>query len=64
VLTGRAESGGRLPITFPVDEDNTPIQSPEQYLGVDGIAEYSQELRHFVLARCGERPKLRCCWLR
>jgi beta-glucosidase len=44
VLTGRAECGGRLPITFPVDEDNTPIQRAEQYPGVDGVAVYSEEL--------------------
>jgi len=44
VLTGRAEPGGRLPITFPVDESTTPIQSPEQYPGVGGVVTYSEEL--------------------
>jgi beta-glucosidase len=44
VLTGQAECGGRLPITFPSDEDNTPIQSAEQYPGNDGVAVYSEEL--------------------
>jgi hypothetical protein len=38
VLTGRAEPGGRLPITFPIDESTTRIQSPEQYPGVGGVA--------------------------
>jgi beta-glucosidase len=31
VLTGRAEPGGRLPITFPTDEATTSIQRPQQY---------------------------------
>jgi hypothetical protein len=44
VLAGRAESGGRLSITFPVDESTTPIQSPEQYPGVGGVTTYSEDL--------------------
>ena len=44
VLTGRAEPGGRLPITFPTDESTTPIQKAQQYPGVDGVATYSEEL--------------------
>ena len=44
VLTGRAEPGGRLPITFPTDESATPIQELEQYPGIDGVTTYSEEL--------------------
>ena len=44
VLTGRAEPGGRLPITFPTDEAATPIQEPQQYPGVNGVATYSEDL--------------------
>ena len=44
VLTGRAEPGGRLPITFPTDESATPIQEPSQYPGVNGVATYSEDL--------------------
>jgi beta-glucosidase len=44
VLTGRAEPGGRLPITIPTDEAPTPIHDPGQYPGVDGVATYSEEL--------------------
>jgi beta-glucosidase len=43
VLTGRAEPGGRLPITFPTDESATPIHEPEQYPGVNGVATHSEE---------------------
>ena len=44
VLTARAEPGGRLPITFPVDEAATPMEAPEQYPGLDGVATYWEEL--------------------
>ena len=44
VLTGAAEPGGRLPITFPADEQRTPIETASQYPGVDGVASYSEEL--------------------
>jgi beta-glucosidase len=44
VLTARQEPGGRLPITFPVDEQSTPIQDPAQYPGVDGVSTYSEGL--------------------
>jgi beta-glucosidase len=36
VLVGRTEPGGRLPITFPIDETTTPIPEPHQYPGVNG----------------------------
>ena len=44
VLTGAVEPGGRLPITFPADERRTPMESAEQYPGVDGIATYAEGL--------------------
>ena len=44
VLTGAAEPGGRLPITFPADEQQTPMETAAQYPGVDGVASYSEEL--------------------
>ena len=44
VLTGTAEPGGRLPITFPAEERRTPMESAEQYPGVDGVATYAEEL--------------------
>ena len=44
VLTGAVEPGGRLPITFPADEQQTPVETAAQYPGVDGVATYSEEL--------------------
>ncbi len=44
VLTGAVEPGGRLPITFPADEQQTPMETAAQYPGVDGVATYSEEL--------------------
>ena len=43
VLYGRAEPGGRLPQTFPVDEKQAPFR-PAQYPGVGGVAKYSDGL--------------------
>jgi beta-glucosidase len=43
VLTGAAEPGGRLPITFPSDEQATAIETASQYPG-NGVARYSEEL--------------------
>lgn len=36
ILFGDVNPSGRLPITLPVDEDSTPVSSPEQYPG-DGL---------------------------
>ncbi len=44
VLTGRTEPGGRLPITFPADEQSTPIQDSAQYPGDGDTVQYSEEL--------------------
>ena len=44
VLTGTVEPGGRLPISFPADEQQTPMETAAQYPGVDGVATYSEEL--------------------
>ncbi|WP_052226268.1 glycoside hydrolase family 3 protein [Microbacterium mangrovi] len=42
VLTGAAEPGGRLPLTFPASLADTPAASPETYPGVDGRVHYSE----------------------
>ncbi|HYI66783.1 MAG TPA: glycoside hydrolase family 3 C-terminal domain-containing protein [Candidatus Limnocylindrales bacterium] len=42
VLFGDVNPSGKLPITFPMDEDHTPIAAPEQYPGVGGAVRYSE----------------------
>lgn len=45
LLTGRAEPGGRLPLTFPTTDDQTPARGhPERYQGHDEIVDYSEGL--------------------
>jgi beta-glucosidase len=42
VLFGKVNPSGKLPITFPKHETDTPLQSPAQYPGVDGVVHYSE----------------------
>ncbi|MFT4230168.1 MAG: glycoside hydrolase family 3 C-terminal domain-containing protein, partial [Microbacterium sp.] len=42
VLTGEAEPGGRLPVTFPASLDDTPAADPVTYPGVDGRVHYDE----------------------
>jgi hypothetical protein len=43
VLFGDAEPGGRLPVTFPLREEDTPFYlHPERYPGVAELAQYSE----------------------
>jgi len=44
ILFGDVDPSGKLPITFPVSLSQTPIQSAQQYPGVDGTAVYSEGL--------------------
>jgi beta-glucosidase len=44
LLLGRASPGGRLPVTFPVREGDTPVATPERYPGIRGIQRYSEGL--------------------
>ena len=42
VLFGDVNPSGRLPLTFPRSLSQTPVSTPEQYPGVDGVASYSE----------------------
>ena len=42
VLFGQVNPSGKLPITFPKHDTDTPLQTPAQYPGVDGVAHYSE----------------------
>jgi beta-glucosidase len=42
VLFGDEDPGGRLPVTFPADAGQGPVQSIEQYPGVGGVATYTE----------------------
>ena len=42
VLFGDVNPSGKLPLTFPIDEARTPLTTPEQYPGVDGVLSYSE----------------------
>ncbi len=44
ILFGDVTPSGKLPITFPRSERETPLSSPEQYPGVNGVAHFSEEL--------------------
>ncbi|MCM3032331.1 glycoside hydrolase family 3 protein [Niallia sp. MER 6] len=44
VLFGDVNPSGKLPVTFPVDEDSTPVSSEEQYPGIDEAVKYSEDI--------------------
>jgi len=44
ILFGAANPSGRLPVTFPVTDSQTPINTPQQYPGINDNASYSEGL--------------------
>lgn len=45
VLDGTVNPSGRLPLSFPVQESDSPLQTPEQYPGVNGTVTYTERLQ-------------------
>jgi beta-glucosidase len=44
VLFGAVSPAGKLPITFPASDAGVPASTPQQYPGVNGVADYSEGL--------------------
>eukprot|EP01114_Cavostelium_apophysatum_P010971 TRINITY_DN2512_c0_g1_i1.p1 TRINITY_DN2512_c0_g1~~TRINITY_DN2512_c0_g1_i1.p1 ORF type:complete len:683 (+),score=141.26 TRINITY_DN2512_c0_g1_i1:29-2077(+) len=44
ILFGDVNPSGKLPLTFPMSEDEIPVNTVEQYPGINNEAEYSEEL--------------------
>jgi len=44
VLFGEVNPGGKLPLTFPMSDKQTPVNTTIQYPGIDNEANYTEEL--------------------
>ena len=59
VLFGDVNPSGRTPVTFPVDEADTPLRTPSQYPGVNGTVTYTEglEIGYRYFDRAGITPR-------
>jgi beta-glucosidase len=59
VLFGDADPAGRLPVTFPADEEQGPGASPRTYPGVDGRVHYEEgpDIGYRFYQRHGQTPR-------
>jgi beta-glucosidase len=48
LLTGAANPGGKLPETYPADEDATPVSDPANYPGLDTDGDPAPELQTYT----------------
>lgn len=44
ILSGAANPSAKLPVTFPMSDEQVPASTPRQYPGIDGVAHYSEAL--------------------
>jgi beta-glucosidase len=44
VLSGDEDPGGRLPVTFPAQAGQGPVQATAQYPGIGGVATYTEDI--------------------
>jgi beta-glucosidase len=44
VLSGDEDPGGRLPVTFPAEAGQGPVQAIAQYPGIGGVATYTEDI--------------------
>jgi len=44
LLTGDEDPGGRLPVTFPRRQADSPVHSPDRYPGVNGRVHYDEDV--------------------
>ncbi|MEI2406045.1 beta-glucosidase [Niallia taxi] len=44
VLFGDVNPSGKLPVTFPVDEESTPVSTEEQYPGINKVVNYTEDI--------------------
>jgi beta-glucosidase len=44
LLFGQVDPSGKLPVTFPASQNQIPASTPQQFPGVNGVADYSEDI--------------------